>query len=74
MYQMISPPIGLNPCVSVLEAEVQGRNNQCSVTVSNDSFDRGAYLSLLNCAADMGCSIGHDGAIYPPSSVWGARG
>jgi hypothetical protein len=71
---MFSNPMGLDPCVSVLEAEVQGRNDQCSVTVSNDVFDRGAYESLLNCAVEMGCTVGHDGAIYPPASVWGARG
>ena len=71
---MFSNPMGMDPCVSVLEAEVQGRNDQCSVTVSNDVFDRGAYKSLLNCAVEMGCPVGPDGAISPPASVWGTRG
>lgn len=52
----------------------QVQSPETCVPVVNDLFDRGAYLSLLNCAADMGCSIGHDGAIYPPASVWGTCG
>ena len=71
---MISPPIGLNPCVPVFKTESQGQNLETCVPVCNELFDRGAYLSLLNCAVDLGCTIGHDGAIYPPASVWGTLG
>ena len=71
---MQRPPIGLDSCVPVFKEETQVQQNEIRVPVCKDLFDRGAYLSLINCASDMGCSIGHDGAIYPPSSVWGTRG
>ena len=62
---------GLKPRVPVFKEETQVQQPETRVPVS---FDRGAYLSLINCAADMGCTVGHDGAIYPPHAIWGTRG
>ena len=72
--QMQRPSIGLKSCVPVFKEETQVHQSATRVPASHDLFDRGAYLSLVSCASDLGCSIGHDGAIYPPQNVWGTRG